>query len=347
MNHTFIDVFGVGNALLDVEYRVSDAFLIKHHIEKRRMTLVDRERMLHLNKALDREATVSMCGGSVANTMYALRGFGLKTYLACRVAPDAAGRFFVAQLEQVGIGTNEILPAQDAVTGQCLVLVTADAERTMNTFLGVSEQLLPMQIDADALSLARSLFIEGYLASSPTGYRAACRARELADAAGLDTNLTLADTSIVRAFRPQLESIIGNGLTRVFANIEEALEWCKTDRLDIALTELHDIAREVVITLGPNGCSIDTGGARVHVDAFDVDPVDLNGAGDMFAAAYLAAITHGDTHDAARFANFAASRVIQVGGARLHSIEAYEAVMRSYSTGAGTQSAARAQASLG
>lgn len=332
MNYSKFDVFGIGNALLDVEYRVTDAFLIEHSIEKRRMTLVDKDRMLRLINALEEDSISSNCGGSVANTMYAMRGFGRRTYLTCRVAPDDAGRHFVMQLESAGIGTNTILPCDEGVTGRCLVLVTQDAERTMNTCLGVSEQLLSTQVDIDTLRNSKSIFIEGYLASSETGHLAAKRAREIADEYELETNLTLADTTMVKMFRPQLDTIIGNGLTRVFANTEEALEWCQTDRLDIALTQLRDIAREAVITRGPGGCSINTGKERVHVDAFPVNPTDLNGAGDMFAAAYLTAIGDCDTENAARFANFAASRVIQYTGARLESIAAYDAIRRQYLT---------------
>ena len=331
MSQAPIDVFGIGNALLDVEYRVSNAFLRQHNIEKRHMTLVDQNRMLHLIDALDSDAIGSTCGGSVANTMFAMRGFGSRTHLTCRVAPDVAGHHFVEQLKQADISTNPILPANDRVTGRCLVMVTDDAERTMNTCLGVSDELLPTQVDTDTLTNSRSVFIEGYLASSPTGHLAAKRARELADERGLETNLTLADTSMVKHFRPELEAIIGDGLTRVFANMEEAFAWCGTDRLDIALTQMRDIAREVVITRGPGGCSINTGEVRIHADAFPVTPIDLNGAGDMFAAAYLSSIRYTDTAHAARFANFAASRVIQVNGARLPSVEAYDAIKQSYS----------------
>ena len=332
MNRSQIDVFGIGNALLDVEYRVTEAFLVDHGIEKRRMTLVNKDRMLRLIDAVEEDAISSTCGGSVANTMYAMRGFGRRTYLTCRVAPDDAGRHFVTQLESAGIGTNKILPSAEGVTGRCLVLITQDAERTMNTCLGVSDELLSTQVDAEVLRNAKSIYIEGYLASSETGHQAAKCAREIADEYKLETNLTLADTTMVKMFRPQLETIIGNGLTRVFANLEEALEWCRTDRLDIALTQLREIAREAVITLGPGGCSINDGETRIHVDAFPVKPIDLNGAGDMFAAAYLTAIRDHDIESTARFANFAASRVIQYTGARLSSTSAYDAIQRQYLT---------------
>lgn len=345
MNDSRIDTFGIGNAMLDVEYRINDAFLREHRIEKRHMTLVDEKRMLHLIDALDTDALTSTCGGSVANTMYAMRGFGMRTHLTCRVAPDRAGKHFVAQLENAGIGTNEILPADDGVTGRCLVLVTDDAERTMNTCLGVSERLLPTQIDEVVLAQARSIYIEGYLASSKTGALAAERARTIADEHGLETNLTLADTSMVASFRPQLEAIIGNGLSRVFCNAEEALAWCRSDRLDIALKALEDIAREVVITLGPKGCAVNTGGECIYVDTLKVKPIDLNGAGDLFAAAYLTAIVDVDAREAARFANFAASHIIQISGARFDSIEKYREIRANFANLKGTEPGASARVS--
>ncbi|MYD43674.1 MAG: adenosine kinase [Gammaproteobacteria bacterium] len=340
MNSATLDSFGIGNALLDVEYRITDAFLTEHAIEKRHMTLVDEKRMLLLIDALESEAITSTCGGSAANTMWAMCGFGLRTHLTCRVAPDEAGQYFVSQLTNAGISTNKILPEQDGVTGRCLVLVTEDAERTMNTCLGVSERLLAIQVDEGVLRNSRSIFIEGYLASSKTGSAAALYAREIADAHDLETNLTLADTSMVTMFRAELDSIVGQGLTRVFCNAEEAFSWCKTDRLDIALTELKDVAEEVIITLGPKGCAVNTGRERFESKAFPVRPIDLNGAGDMFAAAYLSKIIDNNAKEAANFANFAASHIIQRTGARFETISKYGKIKKRYLRNQETESVA-------
>ena len=331
MNHQSIDMFGIGNAVLDVEYRVSDAFLDQHRIDKRHMTLVDKERMLHLIDALATDAHASTCGGSVANTMYAMQGFGQQTHFACRVAPDEAGRFFVTQLNESGISTNAIIPANENVTGRCLVLITEDAERTMNTCLGVSEELLASQIDTDALSRSKGIFIEGYLASSKSGHAAARHTREIADELGLETNLTLSDTSMVNHFRSEMETIIGNGVRRIFGNLEETLAWCKTDRLDIALRQMTDYAEEAVVTLGPDGCTITNNNATIHSDAFKVELVDLNGAGDVFAAAYLSRVREAGIEQAAHFANFAAAQIIQVYGARLDNVQGYTSIKNSYS----------------
>lgn len=331
MNDRRIDMFGIGNAVLDVEYNVSDSFLKEHEIDKKRMTLVDKDRMLRLIDALNAEAESTTCGGSVANSMYAMQGFGRQTHFACRVAPDEAGHYFVSQLAQVGIGTNAIMPAQDNVTGRCLVLITEDAERTMNTCLGVSDELLASQIDTHALSESTGIFIEGYLASSVTGHAAARHARELADERGLETNLTLADTNMVHHFRAEMESIVGGGLTRIFGNLEEILAWTDTDRLDIAIRRMPEYAKETVITQGPEGCTVVRRDSHVHSEAFAVEPVDLTGAGDVFAAAYLSVIGDTDVDFAARFANYAAAQIIQVNGARFDSVHRYDSIKRIYS----------------
>lgn len=320
---TQFDMFGIGNAMLDIEYNVSDEFLIRHGVEKRRMTLVDQSRLLTLVAALDSAPTSTTCGGSVANTLFAMRGFGCSGYLACRVAPDREGEHFVDHLKRHGIGTNPIRQANGHVTGRCLVLVTGDAERSMSTCLGISDYLDPEQVDEEALQRSSSIYVEGYLASSPTGTQAAVRAMDIANEFGLETNLTISDTSIVNAFRPALERMVANGLSRVFANAEEAFSWCRTDSLSVALNELQDIAREVVITLGPNGCAIQSGSTRFEERAYKVDPIDLNGAGDMFAAGYLAHLKQKPREglrSAARFANFAAASVIQITGARFENI---------------------------
>ena len=327
-------MFGVGNALLDVEYRVSDEFLTEHRIEKRHMTLVDETRLLHLINAINGEATVLTCGGSVANTLYAMSGFGKRTHLTCRVAPDAAGRSYVSQLNDAGVSNNDILPVKDGLTGQCLVLVTEDAERTMNTYLGVSEHLLPSQIDERALINSSAIYLEGYLASSETGHLAAVRARELASANHLETNLTLADTTVVNSSRTELIMMIGDGISRIFCNLEEALAWCRTDRLDIAMRELADCALEVVVTLGPEGCAVRNPAGQFEMKALEINAVDMNGAGDMFAAAFLSMCDSDDydrSEEAAAFANYAAGQIIQVSGARFSSISDYTEIQQAFS----------------
>ena len=333
MSQRTYHIYGIGNALVDVEYRVKDSFLDQRDLEKRRMKLVDSAEILSLIDALGSEPVSQNCGGSVANTLYAMSGFGFSGYMSCRVAADAAGRYFTSELRQAGVQTNEIADDPNEVTGRCLILITPDAERTMNTCLGISNLLSVNQLNEAALKDSSNLYIEGYLASSPTGTEAAKQAKEIADMHQVSTNLTLSDTSMVHAFRSSLEGMMGNGITRIFSNVDEAMAWCNTDRLDICLNELSDIATEVVVTLGEKGCAIKFKDQKFESPGVPIDPIDSNGAGDMFAAAYLSAIgTSGDEDrkSAAQFANYAAASLIMVDGARFNTLQHYADIKQAF-----------------
>ena len=326
------DVYGLGNALVDMAYAVEDEFLQEHDVAKGLMTLVDEDRMAALQSNLDHLTPERMGGGSAANSMFAVRGFGGSAFYSCRVSPDETGRFFVDEIQKVGIGTNPLNEAIKGPSGRCLILVTPDAQRSLNTLLGVSEHLAETEIDPDVLVNSGCLFIEGYLASSPTGSAAAVRAREIAEEAGVKTSLTLSDPSMVSIFRDSLTRMLGNGIDVLFANEQEALAWTKSDRVDIAARELADIAPTVWITLGAHGClSVSRHGTK-SVPGFEVDALDTNGAGDIFAGACLAATARGIAPaDAGRFANFVAANLVTQFGARLSSIAAYQRLKSDYS----------------
>ena len=321
------DVYGVGNALVDMEHSVDDAYLSRHGIAKGHMTLVDAKRMDMLLASLDAHAATRMCGGSAANTAYAVCGFGGTGYYSCRVAGDEAGGYFLGEMGAAGVDTNPLDPDMAGQTGRCLVLVTADAERSMNTCLGVSDALHPGDINPDAVARAKYLYIEGYLASSASGRAAAVRAREVAEDAGVRTSMTLSDPAMVEYFRDGLTAILGNGVHQLFCNEEEALAWTRTDRIDIAANELGDIAPCVNITLGSAGCLVVKNASRRRVPGFQVATSDTTGAGDMYAGACLYVLTHGGSIPAAaRFANYAAAQLVTHYGARLASVAAYTAL---------------------
>ncbi|MEE9255034.1 MAG: adenosine kinase, partial [Pseudomonadales bacterium] len=247
------DVYGLGNALVDMEYQITDDFLRAFAIQKGHMTLVDETRQSELIENLTDHPTTRSSGGSAANTLISINHFGATTFYSCRVAGDEAGQYFIGDLNRAGVHTNPHDDTVAGVTGKCLVLVTSDAERSMNTFLGISEALGVDDLNEPALRAARYLYIEGYLASSPSGRAAAVHAREVAQRCGVATAITLSDPSMVEIFRDELETMLGNGVDRLFCNEEEALQWCRTDRMDMALTELKDIARSVHVTLGADG----------------------------------------------------------------------------------------------
>ncbi|MEE3278308.1 MAG: adenosine kinase, partial [Pseudomonadota bacterium] len=246
-------------------------------------------------------------------------------YYSCRVANDATGNYFVSEMRDAGITTNPQDPTTDSGSGRCLILVSPDAERSLNTCLGISEQLTVSEIDEASLIRSNYLFIEGYLASSTSGAAAAARAREIADENDVSTSLTLSDPNMVIFFREALNDILGNGIFQLFCNEEEALTWAKTDRLDIAARELADIASNVAITMGPNGSLCVGPDGKQSIAGHTVKAIDTNGAGDMYAGAFLAAISQrASPFEAARFANFAAANVVTRYGARLPSIDAYK-----------------------
>ncbi len=317
-------VYGLGNALVDTEIQVSDTDLSRLKIEKGLMTLVDEERQTFLIDNLRDHLTLSKraCGGSAANTIIALTQFGSAGYMACKVADDDNGQFYLQDLIDNGVDHSGTEQLESGITGKCLVMVTPDAERTMNSYLGIGEQLSPKDIDAAAVSRSEYIYIEGYLVTSPTGRAAAIKARELAEQHSVKVAISLSDPGIVEHFKEGLQEMIGSGVDLLFCNKQEALSWCETDDLDIALAMLQQTAKQFAITLGDEGAIIFDGFSFQRAAGQPVTAVDTNGAGDMFAGAYLYGITQGKSClDAAIFANRAASAVVGQYGPRLHSSE--------------------------
>ena len=315
---TGIDLYALGNALVDAEYEVDDRFIRDQGIEKGQMTLVDEARLAQLTRALEQRQPKRESGGSAANTAIAVRGFGGSVYYSCKVADDEDGDHFAKGMNRVGIRTTPKDTRSDGKTGRCLIMITPDAERTMTTFLGISERLSAEELDEAALRTARYLYIEGYLASSATGREAAIAARTIAEQHKLVTSITLSDASMVNYFGDELRRMVGNGVDLLFCNEVEALTWCKTDRVDIAAKELKDMARGFAITLGSRGALVHADKHNHEVPGYPVKPIDTNGAGDIFAGACLWGLQQGQPLDyAARFANFAAARLVTCFGARL------------------------------
>ncbi|MDA1073454.1 MAG: adenosine kinase [Proteobacteria bacterium] len=326
------DVYGLGNALVDMEFKVEDSFLARHGISKGHMTLVDEERIAALVSDLEGLSPERMSGGSAANSMMAVQGFGGRTYYSCKVSDDETGRYFINDMAGAGIHTNPNAAAEEGTSGKCLILVSPDAERTMNPFLGISSHLSHHEIDEAALARAKYFYVEGYLSSSPISLEAAIACRELAEQNGVETAISLSDPSMLEFFRDNLTRMLGNGVTHLFCNEEEALAWAKTDRLDIAFKELNDIAHTTNITLGSRGSVAISPHAHIEVPGYPVKAIDTNGAGDMYAGACLYGWAAGmDEKQAARFGNFAAAELVQSYGARLQNVEAYQKLLKRFS----------------
>ncbi len=316
------DIYGIGAALVDTEIEVTDSDLNTFNIEKGVMTLVDEPRqndlINHLNEHL--VASKRASGGSAANSIIAASYFGASTFYSCKVASDENGEFYLADLSNANVEYHAHNGSSSGITGKCLVMITPDAERTMNTFLGISETLSEHDIDVEALKLAEFAYIEGYLVTSETGRPAAIKLHQLAKEFGVKTAISLSDPAIVEFFHDGLTEIIGEGVDLLFCNEHEALNYTKTSTLEDAVEALKVIAKTFAVTLGAKGALIYDGNQTIDVASNPVTAVDTNGAGDMFAGAFLYALTQGKGYEeAGKLASKSASVVVSQFGPRLRA----------------------------
>ena len=211
------DVYGVGHALVDIQYQVAPEFLAEHQVEKGVMTLVDEARQHHLTAAVGGEPVASASGGSAANTLIGVARFGGRTYYACLTGRDAWGDFYQRDLEAAGVATH---PANrgEGKTGQCLVFITPDADRTLNTFLGISSAIGPAQLQEEVIADSQYLYIEGYLLGSDDGFAAAVQAQHIAQRHNTAVALTLSDPFAVRAFQARFDALLQQGVDLLFCN---------------------------------------------------------------------------------------------------------------------------------
>lgn len=324
--------YGIGAALVDTEIKVLDTELVQMNVEKGLMTLVDEARRCELLDHLIGHLVKAnhASGGSAGNSMIAAAQFGGPTFMSCKVANDSDGDIYIADLEAAGVDHCLKGDRATGTTGKCLVLITPDAERSMSTFLGISETLSTEQLDAQAIADSEYVYLEGYLVTSPTGRAAAIKTREIAEAAGVKTALSFSDPGMVEFFRDGIAEMIGERLNLVFCNKDEALGWAQSRSLDVAVESLKAIADTFVITCGGEGALTYDGSTLTKIPPHKVMAVDTNGAGDMFAGAFLYAITRGeDFPTAGRFASLAAGKVVASYGPRLPAAD-YSALRREF-----------------
>jgi len=202
-------VYGVGNALVDMEFEVEDSFFEKNSIDKGVMTLVDEERQHELMSHLDAFEGKKASGGSAANTIIASSYFGANSFYSCKVASDELGDCYVSDLLAAGVDSNVDEGRKAGITGKCLVMITPDAERTMNTYLGITETFSVDELHPLAIADSQYLYIEGYLVTSDTGRHAAIEARKIAEEKSVKTALTFSDPAMVQFFKDGLKEMIG------------------------------------------------------------------------------------------------------------------------------------------
>ena len=315
-----IDVYGFGNALVDMVFEVDDQFFIDNNLEKGFMTLADHQQQQRILEVLKVKYGLikRSGGGSAANTMYALSQFGASGYYSCKVANDAPGDFFMEQLGEFKIETNLSAARESGTTGRCLIMVSPDAERTMLTYLGISETVSSNELDFNALAQSKYLYIEGYLVTSDSARAAVIEAKKFAIENDVMTAMTFSDPSMVEHFKDGIAQIIGSGVDLLFCNEQEAMLWTGEENFSAACEKLQTNATKFAITRGGNGARLYDGQRYIDIAPHCVEAIDTNGAGDMFAGAFLFAITHGyDFETAGNLASLASATLVTVFGSRL------------------------------
>jgi len=313
------DIYGIGAALVDTEVEVSDAFLANASIDKGVMTLVDEARQAELLESLSAESgsMFRKCGGSVCNSVVAASSLGAQAFFSGKVADDDDGQLYIDDLKEAGVDFHSA-GQEPGITGKCLVMVTDDAERTMNTFLGASEGLSAREIEQAALVDSEWFYVEGYLVTDEARTAATKAAVELAKASGVKVAISLSDPFVVSVFGGSLRQVIGDGVDLIFCNKDEATAFTGTETLKAASEALKQYTKTFAITDGAKGAITFDGSSLDQSEGVEAKAIDTNGAGDMFAGAFLYAITSGKSYGwAASLANDCAARVVARFGPRL------------------------------
>ncbi len=312
------DVYGLGNALVDMEFEINDQFLHDNKIDKGVMTLVDENQQHELIEQLDAFEGKKASGGSAANTLIAVSSMGGSSYYSCKVADDELGHFYLNDLQAANVDCNMDGKHKGGITGKCLVMVTPDAERTMHTFLGISAELSPYEVSEEAIKQAGFCYLEGYLTTSESGKAANIEARNIAQANNVKTALTFSDPFVVEHFREGFSQTIGDGVDLLFCNEAEALSYTQKSSIDEALEVIRTLAKTFAVTLGAKGAVVYDGTGFIDIAANQVTAVDSNGAGDLFAGAFMYGLTHGKSYqESGILASKASSIIVSQFGPRL------------------------------
>lgn len=328
------DVYALGNALVDIEYHKQPKELISMGIEKGVMTLIDEQLHNHLFNYLGGQHEKMACGGSAANSLIALAQMGGQSYFSCCVANDMAGQFFIQDLKKSGLHTNADFHMVDGgVTGKCMVFVTPDADRTMNTFLGASANLDHSFVSEQAIADSDYIYLEGYLVTDQRSRDAVLLAKKYALQHGVKTALTLSDPNMMRFFRDGMLQMIGEGVDLLFANAEEAQELTGTADTEQMVERMKAYARTFAITTGADGALVFDGQELYQIAPNPVTAIDTLGAGDMFAGAFLYGLTHGYGYvESGRLASLASSKIVTQYGPRLSTVECLD-VLHQFNSG--------------
>ena len=309
-------VAALGNAIVDVIVKVENSFLVDNSIEKGVMTVIDADQAEALYNKLVVETEMS--GGSAANTVAGLASMGGRGAFIGKVRNDELGAIFQRDIRSLGVRFDTPPATSGAGTARCLVLVTEDAERTMNTYLGACVGLETEDVDADLIRASDVTYLEGYLWDPPGAKAAFRRALRIAHESGRAVALTLSDPFCVDRYREEFAELVAESVDILFANEREIISLYKAKDLTDAVRQVRSHCKVAALTLGARGSMV-VSGSEVHtVEAAPVaQVVDTTGAGDMYAAGFLFGYTGG--HDLATcgtYGSIAAAEVISHYGAR-------------------------------
>lgn len=311
------DVYGVGNALVDVQAQVSDELLQKAGFDKGIMTLVDDAQQKQLLDLLTGLNLNRCAGGSAANTIVGIADFGGKAAYVGKVADDEVGSFFRSEMREMGV-SFDVNSATEGQSGSCAIMITEDAQRTMMTNLGVSSTLSEADINEDELKQAKYVYIEGYLLTGDTSKAAAYKAMELAQKHNVKVAFTASDPFLVNMLRDEMIKLIEGPVDLFFCNEEEAKSLTGLEDPIACAAEIHQHAENVAMTLGPNGSILMHEKEAIAIEGVNVNAIDTTGAGDMYAGGLLYGITNGlNWKQAGHLASHAAGRIVSQLGARM------------------------------
>lgn len=328
------DISAIGNALVDTVFKVPHELIQELGLEIDQMNLSNAEEQAPIIKRLVESGaeTISDCGGSATNSLVAAASYGAKCFHVCKVTDDVDGATYLNSLKDAGVAHNGNMADSAAIpTGKCLILVTPDAKRSMMTSLSISSKMTTADLDLENIANSKIFYIEGYMVTSNENYKCALAILEhLKSYPEVKIALSLSDPGIVAGFRDQFKEIESYGLSYIFGNDDEAMAFTGAANIEQALLDLQSKSFTSIITMGAHGSAVVTSSEIIKVDAVNINPIDTNGAGDMFAGSFLYALLQNkDLTACAEFANYGAARVVETFGPRL-SKEGYVETLKSF-----------------
>ena len=328
------DICAIGNALVDTVFKVPQELIEELGLEIAQMTLSSSEEQGPIIKRLIESGaeTVSDCGGSATNSLVAAASYGASCFHACKVSNDEDGRRYLDSLKEAGVSHKGNMADEGSMpTGKCLILVTPDAKRTMTTSLSISSYMDDQDLDLDEIANSKIVYIEGYMVTSDENYQCVLDIlNHLKGFPEVKIALSLSDPGIVAGFKNKFEEIESFGLSYLFGNDDEAMAFVGAANLEEAFEMLQSRSYTSIITIGEEGSAVVSSQEIIKTPRVNIEPIDTNGAGDMFAGSFMYALLQDhDLKSCAEFANYGAARVVETFGPRLTK-DGYQETLKSF-----------------